>query len=446
MVGAFQFGALRHIGLLTGGMLLSACASSADRNASIPPPFSTQPVHTPAYGVPPPQTFAASDSPSTFTGQPRPRFANEIPPPAVIPPGFRKPTAADVEQQRTAERLAREHRTAPQQWQASAPVTYQYADQAPSPFNAAPVYSTTALDSGMAPGHYDQGIPPMPQASPGECYALVRKPEQYRDVQQQYVARPASERVEVVPARYQTLTESVITQESHERLEVVPPTFRTVVEQVEVRPPSVRYVNTEPQYETVTERVMERPARQVWRPGRGPVERLDHATGQILCLVEEPAVYKTITRRVLSRPAEVREVQIPGEYRSVTRRVLDQPAQVRRVSVPAQTSNMPVQRLVEPARVNRVPVPEQMSSVTVRELVAPSSLEWRPVICETNMTPGLVQRVQQALKSQGFDPGPIDGVMGPRTVRALNGFQRARGLPVDSYLNVPSVQALGLRS
>lgn len=298
----------------------------------------------------------------------------------------------------------------------------------------------------MTPGQYDQGIPPMPQASPGECYALVRKPEQYRDVQQQYVAQPASERVDVVPARYQTLTESVVTQEGYERLEVVPPTFRNVVEQVEVRPPSVRYVNTEPQYDTVTEQVMERPARQVWRPGRGPVERIDHATGQILCLVEEPAVYKTITRRVLTRPAEVREVQIPGEYRSVTRRVIDQPAQVRRVSVPAQMSNMPVQRLVEPARVNRVAVPEQIGTVTVREMVAPSSLEWRPVICETNMTPGLVQRVQQALKSQGFDPGPIDGIMGARTVRALNGFQRARGLPVDSYLNVQSVQALGLRT
>jgi len=449
MAGVFPNPRSGRISLVACGLALSACASSADR-VSIPPPYAVQGGATPQFSAAgAPHTYPASDSPSTYSGQPRPRFSSEIPPPAAIPPGFRKPTAAAAEEQRTAERLAREYRPAPQQWQAPAQLQPQpldaHAAVASDGFNRAPVFSTTAVDSGMAPGAYSQGIPPMPQARPGECYALVRTPEQYRNVQQHYVARPASERVEVIPARYQTMTESVVTQEGHERLEVVPPTFRTVTEQIEVRPPTVRHVTTEPQYETVSERVLERPARQVWKPGRGPLERVDQATGQILCLVEEPAVYKTITRRVLTRPAETREVQVPGEYRSVTRRIVDQPAQVRRVSVPPKTSNMTVQRMVEPARVSHVPVPEQVATVTVRELAAPSSLEWRPVICETNMTPGLVQRVQRALKAQGFDPGPIDGVIGRRTVAALNRFQQARGLPVDSYLNIQSVQALGVQ-
>ncbi|WP_084154687.1 peptidoglycan-binding domain-containing protein [Polycyclovorans algicola] len=450
MTGAFQGATLGGIGIATCALLLSGCATSADRSgAGIPSPFYSQGI---GQVSPVSQSFPVTDSTSTYGGQPRPRFANEIPPPAAIPPGFRKPTAASAEEQRTAERLAREHRSAPQQWQLPA----QQRDARPAaapvqqpmvmPASNAPVFSTTVQDSGMAPGAYEQGIPPMPQASPGDCYALVRRPEQYRNVQQTYVVRPASEQVQVVPARYQTLNESVVTQEGYERLEVVPPTFRTVTEQVEVRPPTTRYVTTEPQYDTVTERVLERPARQVWRPGRGPLERIDHATGQIFCLVEEPAVYKSITRRVQTRPAESREVQVPGEYRSITRRIVDQPAQVRRVSVPAQVSNMQVQRMVEPARVNRVPVPEQLATVTVRELTHPSSLEWRSVICETNMTPGLLQRVQQALKSQGFDPGPIDGILGRRTLSALNDFQRSRGLPVDSYLNVESVQALGVRN
>jgi hypothetical protein len=446
MTGTVSLAQSGRISLIACGFALSACASSADRNG-IPPPLAAQ-GYPQTYAAGGPQTYPVSDSSSTYSGQPQPRFANEIPPPAPIPPGFRKATAASTEEQRTAERLAREHRSAPQHWQTQAPVQAQHASTAATSVGStsAPAFSTTAVDSGMAPGAYSQGIPQMPQAKPGECYALVRTPEQYRNVQQNYVARPAGERVDVVPARYQTMNESVVTQEGHERLEVVPPTFRTVTEQVEVSPPTVRYVTSEPQYETVSERVMERPARQVWKPGRGPMERVDQSTGQILCLVEEPAVYKTITRRVLTRPAETREVQVPGEYRSVTRRIIDQPAQIRRVSVPAQVSNMSVQRMVEPARVSRTPVPEQMATVTVRELVAPSSLEWRPVICETNMTPGLVQRVQRALQSQGFDPGPIDGVIGRRTVAALNRFQQARGLPVDSYLNIQSVQALGIQN
>lgn len=36
--------------------------------------------------------------------------------------------------------------------------------------------------------------------------------------------------------------------------------------------------------------------------------------------------------------------------------------------------------------------------------------------------------LQQALKDAGFDPGPIDGIIGKRTIRA---FQRSRGLAVD---------------
>jgi len=40
------------------------------------------------------------------------------------------------------------------------------------------------------------------------------------------------------------------------------------------------------------------------------------------------------------------------------------------------------------------------------------------------------RNVQKALKRAGFDPGPIDGKMGAMTKRALERFQRAKGLKV----------------
>lgn len=40
-----------------------------------------------------------------------------------------------------------------------------------------------------------------------------------------------------------------------------------------------------------------------------------------------------------------------------------------------------------------------------------------------------LQQVQQMLASEGFDPGPADGLMGRQTVRALIAFQRQQGLP-----------------
>ncbi|MEE2691135.1 MAG: lytic murein transglycosylase [Pseudomonadota bacterium] len=41
--------------------------------------------------------------------------------------------------------------------------------------------------------------------------------------------------------------------------------------------------------------------------------------------------------------------------------------------------------------------------------------------------------LQQALKDKGFDPGPVDGVIGAGTKRALRAWQRSEGLPADAY-------------
>jgi peptidoglycan hydrolase-like protein with peptidoglycan-binding domain len=87
-----------------------------------------------------------------------------------------------------------------------------------------------------------------------------------------------------------------------------------------------------------------------------------------------------------------------------------------------------------------------MGSVTARELTAPATLEWRPVLCETNMNDSTVTRVQRALKSAGFDPGPIDGKAGGKTMDALNAYQRSKGLPEDRYLNLQTLQSLGVSS
>jgi peptidoglycan hydrolase-like protein with peptidoglycan-binding domain len=42
-----------------------------------------------------------------------------------------------------------------------------------------------------------------------------------------------------------------------------------------------------------------------------------------------------------------------------------------------------------------------------------------------------IKDVQAALKNAGFDPGSIDGKLGPRTQQAIKEFQRAKGLKID---------------
>ncbi|MBI3318875.1 MAG: peptidoglycan-binding protein [Candidatus Omnitrophica bacterium] len=42
-----------------------------------------------------------------------------------------------------------------------------------------------------------------------------------------------------------------------------------------------------------------------------------------------------------------------------------------------------------------------------------------------------VREIQTALKNAGFNPGPVDGRMGPRTKVAIRDFQLANGLEAD---------------
>jgi peptidoglycan hydrolase-like protein with peptidoglycan-binding domain len=54
-----------------------------------------------------------------------------------------------------------------------------------------------------------------------------------------------------------------------------------------------------------------------------------------------------------------------------------------------------------------------------------------------------VRKAQEALRAQGFDPGPVDGVPGPRTDAAVRDFQKKNGLPVTGRLDDATASRLG---
>jgi anion transporter len=57
----------------------------------------------------------------------------------------------------------------------------------------------------------------------------------------------------------------------------------------------------------------------------------------------------------------------------------------------------------------------------------------------------LIQQSQIRLRQLGFDPGPIDGFLGPRTKAALYRYQTVHGLPVTRKLDSVTQEALGIR-
>ena len=56
--------------------------------------------------------------------------------------------------------------------------------------------------------------------------------------------------------------------------------------------------------------------------------------------------------------------------------------------------------------------------------------------------PALIEELQQALSTAGYDPGPTDGTFGPLTEAAVVAFQEANGLSVDGRVGPAAASAL----
>ena len=327
------------------------------------------------------------------------------------------------------------------------------------------------------------GLPASPK--PGACFAEFREPAQFETKDEKVLIKEASSKIEVAAAKYELVEEKVLVKQAAQKLVEVPAVYETKVEKVQIKP-----------------------ATTTWKKGRGLIERVDHVTGEIMCLVEEPAQFKTVKKRVLKSPATTKKVEIPAQYitvkkrklvtpasekkieipaeyttvkkkvqvktasvgwrsvgtegpgdltgrklclteipartKTVTKRVLKTPATTKKVDVPAEYRTVKVRKLVSPAQEKKIEIPAEFRVVPKRKQVADEKLVWKPVLCETNATPSLITDIQNALKNKGFNPGPVDGAIGRQTLAAVDAFQRKNNL-ARGGLTVDTIQALGVR-
>ncbi|GMR21142.1 MAG: hypothetical protein BMS9Abin36_1741 [Gammaproteobacteria bacterium] len=325
------------------------------------------------------------------------------------------------------------------------------------------------------------------QAVPGMCFKEYYTPVQFRNETEEIVVKAASEKVASIPAEYETIEEKVMVKEPSKKIIEVPVT-----------------------YETVSEKVLIEPVKTVWKKGKGPIEKIDNTTGEIMCLVEIPAKYKTVKKQVIKSAATIKEVEIaavyqtvkvrklispekekrtkvpatykqitkrkkvadarfawyavhevknpdgaptgsqiclkevPAKHQTVTRLVVSKQAGFAKQELPAGTETVKVRKLVSDASEKRSAIPAEYKTVTKRAKVSGESLEWRQVLCETNMTKDIAMRVQQALKDAGYDVGAVDGIPGGATLRAVNEYQRKKGLPTGG-LTIRTLESLGVR-
>jgi Putative peptidoglycan binding domain len=266
------------------------------------------------------------------------------------------------------------------------------------------------------------------------------------------LVRASSSNIAVVPAVYAAGEERVLARGETRRLEVIPATYEDVTERVLVRPAGNQLVSTPATFKTMTERRLVKAASTAWKrsseltAAERALQNIDPNAGDVLCLIEVPAVYETVTATVVDQPASTRSIEIPAEYTTVTKTVQKTPPSTREVLVPAEYRTVTVSKLVTPAREVRTDVPAEYATKTNTVMTSAAKSEWRQIVCETNATPAKLSEIQSALTRAGFATGRTDGGIDANTMNAVRGFQKAKGLPVDMdrYINVATVRALGL--
>lgn len=302
---------------------------------------------------------------------------------------------------------------------------------------AAFAQSTTAeLDAAYAA----DGLLP-PEAKPGECYARVYIPAVEKQVARQVLVKEASEELVVVEAEYKTVVETIEIAKEAEKLELIPAVFKTETTTVELEPEKEVEEIIPAVYEEVVERVKIREAYKTWKKGEGPIQKYDEATGEIMCLVEIPAEYNEVTKRVVKTPPRTITKVIPAQMRTVDVRVMVEAPKTKTVKIPAKFEEVEVRKLVTPAKVDRIEIPARYETVYETVKATPGKMEWRPILCSTNVSEDIISRLQIALRDKGFNVGVIDGVLGAGTMNAVKRYQKDNGL-AEGQITIETLKSL----
>ena len=166
--------------------------------------------------------------------------------------------------------------------------------------------------------------------SPNTCYKEYFSPETYKTVSEEIVLQKATKKIKIIPAKYEMVEKTI-----------------------EVTPASQKTLTIPATYEFTEEKVLIEKEKTVWKKGKNPAQKLDGATGEIMCLVKVPAKYKTIRKKVVKTPATTKIVEIP-----------------------AVTKTIKVKKLVSEAKTETIDIPEVKSSIQKNVLDSKPIFSW----------------------------------------------------------------------
>jgi len=282
----------------------------------------------------------------------------------------------------------------------------------------------------------------------GKCYAKCKIPDAFETVTVNKLVKDASTKLTKVPAVYETVTERVLVKEGSTKYKTIPATFKTVTEQVMVEPAKTKVRTIPAKYKTESRQVLVTPARGQWvrKKKSASCFSQDPDDCYVACWEEVPAQYRTERVQLLVSAASTTEDVTPAKYKTITKKVIDQPARVEEIPVEPQYRNVTKRVLVSPETTQSVTIPAVYKDVREKRLVKEGGYTiWTEILCADRTTSSRIRNVQRALRTAGYDPGPIDGVLGIKTQAAMKQYQTDKGLPLGN-LNIETLNSLGVSS
>ncbi len=138
------------------------------------------------------------------------------------------------------------------------------------------------------------------------------------------------------PQKFKTITENIVTQPQREKIQIIPAKYETVEKSIEIKPAYKKTVTIPATYEYKEEKVLVEKAKTVWKKGVNPAQKLNGATGEIMCLIKIPAKYKTLKKKVVKTPASVKVIEVPAETTKIKVKKLIVEASTKTVTIPAK--------------------------------------------------------------------------------------------------------------
>jgi len=267
----------------------------------------------------------------------------------------------------------------------------------------AAVYKTVSVEQLIEPAKivWQKGTGPVQKIddTTGEIMCRVELPAVYDTFERQVVDKPARTTLVPIPEVKESYTVSLMDSDAMEK--------RTPIEAT---------------YEEVTKYEVLDDAKFSWvASAPGDAAELGEHTGNVVCVKETPAVIKTIDQTLVASEGGFESKEVPAVYQDKA-----------------------VEKLLTAASFTSTPITEIAKSFDTRTKITDSHFEWRPVLCETNVTDGLIADLQSALIDKGYDLELTPGVISSDTFKAVEVFQQEENLP-QGGLTMATLDALGIK-